>query len=532
MSMTDADLLRRFVEDHHEDAFSELVRRRIDLVYAAALRQLGGDAHRAQDITQQVFIDLARKARALTSHPSLLAWLYTSTHYAALKSIRTENRRQRREVEAHAMENLTASSANTTQWEQLRPVLDHAMHELTDRERQIVLLRFFDQQSFAAIGAAIGLTENAAQKCAERALNRLHARLAKRGVTSTASALGVALANQAVAVSAPAGLAASVTTAALSGAAAIGFGSSAATLLFMSTSKTALSLAAAGVLTVGFAVYQSREADAARAEQASLQREQTTLRERRAALERELRAAEQPRPAAVASSPAVAITTDDALSPRSGTTSSAQPERALQQFLGNHRELTRLRQEADRLFFKADNEAYLRSIGVTPEQIDQLANWVAEKTDTQLRMAANGQTYTPSQDSGAQLRALIGDAAAERWRQNEKSGMKFATQMVNHLATGQFYTDEPFTLDQADQLAAIMVTYHEPGARPFNNGRLMTWRDEFTGLGVIGWDNVLRDAERILSARQMDSLRAFAARGRNTALVSLVEKQSSGKGAK
>jgi DNA-directed RNA polymerase specialized sigma24 family protein len=75
------------------------------------LRQLGGDAHRAQDITQQVFIDLARKARTLTSHPSLLAWLYTSTHYVALKFIRTENRRHRREEEAYAMENLTASSA-------------------------------------------------------------------------------------------------------------------------------------------------------------------------------------------------------------------------------------------------------------------------------------------------------------------------------------------------------------------------------------------------------------------------------------
>jgi RNA polymerase sigma factor (sigma-70 family) len=514
MSMTDTELLQRFVAENHEDAFSELVRRRIDLVYAAALRQLGGDAHRAEDITQQVFIDLARKARTLTSHPSLLGWLYTSTHYAALKFIRTEQRRQRREEEAHAMENLTASFAPTADWEKLRPVLDRAMHELSDRERQIVLLRFFDQQSFAAIGAALGLSENAAQKSAERALDRLHALLAKRGVTSTASALGVALANQVAAVSAPAGLAASVSTVALNTAASIGFGST-AVLYFMSASKTALTLAAAGALAVGFAVYQSHQADGARAEQASLQRDQTSLRARRTALERELRAVEQSRLTATASATATATPADDAASSRSRVADAAPQQQSLQKFMDNHPELARLRQESDRLYFKDNHEAYLRSIGVTPQQIELLAK-------------ESSVGFVPVD----KVRTVIGDTAAERWLHNDRSGMKFATQMVNQLATGQFYTDEPFTLDQADQLAAIMVAHYERGTRPFTQGRLMTWRDDFGGLGSIGWDNVVRDAERILSARQLDSLRAYAARGRNSALVSQVEKQSSTKGAK
>ncbi len=221
MPLTDSDLLRRFAEEGREEAFAELVGRRIDLVYAAALRQVGGDAHRAQDIAQEVFIDLARKARSLGRHPSLLGWLYTSTHFAAVNVIRVEHRRKRREEEALAMHDIAGNDSANADWSQLQPVLDAAMHELDERERRVVLLRFFDRQSFAAIGAELGLTENAAQKSAERALDRLHALLAKRRVTSTASALGVALANQAVAT-APAGLAASVTGTALAGATVVG----------------------------------------------------------------------------------------------------------------------------------------------------------------------------------------------------------------------------------------------------------------------------------------------------------------------
>ena len=86
--MNDSELLRRFAEEQSEQAFAELVGRRIGLVYSAALRQLTGDSHRAKDVTQTVFIDLARKARSLRHHPALIGWLYTSTHHAAAKMIR------------------------------------------------------------------------------------------------------------------------------------------------------------------------------------------------------------------------------------------------------------------------------------------------------------------------------------------------------------------------------------------------------------------------------------------------------------
>jgi RNA polymerase sigma factor (sigma-70 family) len=162
--MSDTDLLRDFVEARSERAFTELVRRRVDFVYGTALRQLAGDRHRAEDITQEVFIALARKASSLLRHPELLGWLYTTTHFAAVNTIRREQRCRRREEEVLAMTDSTDSALSPANWAHLRPVLDAAMHELSERDRQIVLLRYFDRQSFATIAATLGLTDNGGRK--------------------------------------------------------------------------------------------------------------------------------------------------------------------------------------------------------------------------------------------------------------------------------------------------------------------------------------------------------------------------------
>src|ERR1700749_3769404 len=107
MNTTDGELLRRYTSEHSEEAFQELVQRHIDLVYSAALRQVNGDSHSAEDITQAVFTDLAAKAPKLGQHTSLTGWLYTSTRFAASTARRTENRRRAREQEAYAMNPLT-----------------------------------------------------------------------------------------------------------------------------------------------------------------------------------------------------------------------------------------------------------------------------------------------------------------------------------------------------------------------------------------------------------------------------------------
>src|SRR5215212_11580941 len=138
--MTDVQLLQRYADEGSEEMFAELVRRHLPLVYAAALRQVAGAVHRAEDITQNVFIELARQARPLSQRSDIVGWLYTSTHYTAAKLKRSEARRQTREQEAQIMQE-TLSFSSEIEWNHLRPVLDEAMHELSASDRELILLR-------------------------------------------------------------------------------------------------------------------------------------------------------------------------------------------------------------------------------------------------------------------------------------------------------------------------------------------------------------------------------------------------------
>src|SRR5687768_4788528 len=112
----DAELLRRHVEENADDAFRELVSRHLNFVYSAALRQVNGDAHLAQDVTQLVFTDLARKAATLTNRPVLAGWLFVSTRYAAAKLVRQERRRQTREQEAFNMNDGLENNEAACDW--------------------------------------------------------------------------------------------------------------------------------------------------------------------------------------------------------------------------------------------------------------------------------------------------------------------------------------------------------------------------------------------------------------------------------
>ncbi len=244
-AMNDTELLRRFANLRDQDAFAELVRRHVNFVYSAALRQVNGDTHLAQDVTQRVFTDLARKAATLAGRRVLAGWLFVSTRFAAAKMVRGERRRQAREQEAHMMNRLLNDPGANDSWERVRPVLDEALGELTEADREAIFLRFFEGREFAEVGARLSLNENTARMRVERALDKLHTLLTRRGVTSTTGALAVALANQAV-MAAPAGLALTVTSAALTGAAAVGTGTAAAAAAtFMSVTKLQIGIASA-----------------------------------------------------------------------------------------------------------------------------------------------------------------------------------------------------------------------------------------------------------------------------------------------
>lgn len=230
--VTDAELLRRYVEQKDEPAFTDLVQRHIGLVYAAALRRTNGRAHLAEEIAQTVFSDLARKAVALRGHPTLTGWLYRSTRYTAIDAARAEQRREKLAQSLATMSDETSSAEGPVDWEKLRPVIDEAMDRLSERDREIMLLRFFNGLTFGEVGAQLNLSENAARMRAERALEKLRHHLGQRGVASPTAALGLVLANSALAA-APAGLAPAVATAALANV-PTGLAATFMSLLFMS----------------------------------------------------------------------------------------------------------------------------------------------------------------------------------------------------------------------------------------------------------------------------------------------------------
>jgi len=155
---SDSTLLHDFARNRSEAAFAELVRRHLDLVHSAALR-MTRDPHLAKDVSQGVFVALAKQAGKLTAHPALTGWLHQTARNIAAQAIRTETRRRHREHQAAAMNEPAASD---TRWEEIAPHLDAALGDLTASDRDAVLLRYFKNQSAKDMATILGTSAEAA----------------------------------------------------------------------------------------------------------------------------------------------------------------------------------------------------------------------------------------------------------------------------------------------------------------------------------------------------------------------------------
>lgn len=323
--MNDDDaLLRSYAEEGSESAFTALVGRHVDFVYATALRRVGDDSHLAADIAQAVFTTLARQARTRWRPAALGAWLHTATRNAALNAVIAEQRRRAREQVT--LDPAFAPGGNGPDWNELRPVLDAAIDELAEADRIAVVLRCLQQRPFAEIGDALKISADGARMRTERALDKLRAGLARRGITSTAAAVGAIISAQ-PAISAPAGLAASVAAGAFA-AASTGLGAGALTVVFASLMKLKTIVTGAAILLafgVGAYVGLMQQFDAPplpapetpRHSQmiADLRKENLALRSEAAALKAANAKLAAPTPPPMAPRPAVAAPATASLDP-------------------------------------------------------------------------------------------------------------------------------------------------------------------------------------------------------------------------
>ncbi|HUK83270.1 MAG TPA: sigma-70 family RNA polymerase sigma factor, partial [Verrucomicrobiae bacterium] len=192
--MGDWELLQAYAKQRSETAFAELVQRHLNWVYSSALRQVG-DRHLAEDVTQAVFVLLARKAGSLRRGTILTGWLFRTTRFVAARAVRSEQRRKTREQAASAM---STTTDNEQLWEQLAPHLDQAVAALSETDRSAILLRFYERKSLREVGERLGISEEAAKKRVSRALDKMRDHLTRRGVVFGTVGLAGVLTEQTV----------------------------------------------------------------------------------------------------------------------------------------------------------------------------------------------------------------------------------------------------------------------------------------------------------------------------------------------
>ncbi len=264
----DRQLLKRFVDDNSQAAFAALTARYLSLVYATCRRELGDDSDLAEDVTQAVFLILARKAPSLRRNVVLSGWLFQTARFAAKNARLQETRRQAAELKAVETVMEQQTEIEDAAWTEIEPLLNQSLAGLHDAERECVLLRFFQGMTFAEAGAALGLSEEAARKRVTRSLEKMRQFFAKNGVIVPAIALPVLLTAHA-AKAAPAACHASIaklipsvlaghTTAALTGSHAYQISQGAMKAMKIAQIKVAVGITTASL--IGFSFYAASRA--------------------------------------------------------------------------------------------------------------------------------------------------------------------------------------------------------------------------------------------------------------------------------
>src|ERR1041385_3896534 len=197
--MEDMELLRRYAETGCQESFEGLVSRHINWVYSICLRGVR-DRHLAEDVTQAVFIILARKAKTIHSDTVLKGWLFKTSRFAVADALKKRSRSRKHEERFATLilPDLQPQEDPEKAWEQLAPILDNAVACLCEKDRQAVMLRFYESKSLAEIGVILGVSEEAAKKRVSRSIDKLRAFFSREGMGITAALLFGLLLNHTV----------------------------------------------------------------------------------------------------------------------------------------------------------------------------------------------------------------------------------------------------------------------------------------------------------------------------------------------
>jgi RNA polymerase sigma factor (sigma-70 family) len=474
--MTDcSELLRAYASHGDESAFRTLVDCFLPLVYSTALRQVGGNTTLAEEVSQDVFIALAKKSRFLVDRPTLTPWLFNATRLSAINKLRREQRRLEREQKAYVMQQIDSGSEEID-WDSLRPVIDGLLSQLSPRDQETLFMRFFERRTFAEIGEKLRIGEDGARLRSNRAIDKINALLARRGIQSTSAILTSVLATQ-QSIAVPAGLAAATTAAVFSGSTAAtgAFAISHLLLPLMNTSQILVgSLAVLAVAGLGSAFHQSHANRSAatslaamREERATLQREITDLRTRTPGAG--MKAASVPDEIVSAHSSSAVSNSSKApaktVPPAANTAIPSSVEALLRQVdhVLAHPELRPafVGQVVQQLW--GNDQRLFKSLGVSAAQEEAIKREASDYANTLLEARAKrvgGEDFSEvfaaaDEYSFNQVKRILGVDAFGQLKQLKASSRENNT--VDQLAARLYFTESPLTGEQANQLTRILV---------------------------------------------------------------------------
>jgi len=539
----DSELLHSFVWGGDQTAFGLLVDRHLGLVHAAAVRRLNGNAELAKEVSLDVFTILARKAPTLEGREALEPWLYETTRLAALAAGRKVARRARVQQSLAEMNDLSPDE-RPVDWTVLRPVLDEAMDELREGDRELMLLRYFSGLSHGEIGARLGLAENTARMRGERALERLRAVLVRRGIPSTGAALSTLLANHAfaqAASSAPAGLGVLVTQAALAGAGSAAGGALVGAVTFMSTTKVIVIAGLVTTASIGGSIYS--QVQASRTEQRLRESEQRcslsetqcrTLIGQLKQLQEENRPGAE-KPAALTASQSTSQGAPKDVRSMAGSAQAVTKSSfvSMLDLLAASPEYLQLSQRRFALDLPLEYGPLYRKLGLSSEKIARLEPLLVEAQqimwDTMNAARSNGLSTGDSslakvklpdvQEVYGRIYALLGENDFKTYETYTKSST--ARQLASQLAGNLYYTEQPLTGAQADVLVSLIQANSSAG-------RVSGMVQE---AALVDWEKVHAQASGILTSAQLRVLRIQQERSALDSQVSELQQRLAVQGA-